>query len=145
MADSMPQNFANHRRYVPLFHFFLGSIVPLYFLWSIRRVIKYPTYDHASMLVEALALLLMFWYVRSFPETVQDRIIRLEETLRLQKLAPDLAARTGEFTRGQWVGLRFASDEELPALARKVLEEKITGRDAIKKLVKNWRPDYFRV
>jgi Family of unknown function (DUF6526) len=76
---------------------------------------------------------------------VQNRLIRLEERLRLQRLLPaDLQPRIAEFTVAQLVSLRFASDAELPALARKVLDEKLDDRRAIKQLVKNWKPDYLR-
>jgi len=76
---------------------------------------------------------------------VQDRVIRLEERLRCERLLPaDLKPRIAEFTVSQLVALRFASDAELPALARKVLDEKISERKPIKQLVKNWRADYLR-
>ncbi len=139
------QTLSNHARYVPLFHFVLLAILVLYLAWTIRHVILLPSAQHWVDLMMAIAYGIFFVYVRLFPLTVQDRVIRLEETLRLQRLAPDLAARAAEFTRDQWVGLRFACDEELPALARRVLDEKLTDRNAIKRLVKSWRPDYLRV
>ncbi len=140
-----PQNFSNHARYVPLFHFVLAAMLVLYLAWTVRHVIIAPKAQHWVDLMMALAFGIMFAYLRQFPVAVQDRVIRLEETLRLQRLAPDLAKRAGEFSPGQLIGLRFASDEEFPALARKVLEEKVMDRTEIKKLVKNWRPDYLRV
>ncbi len=77
---------------------------------------------------------------------MQDRIIRLEMTLRLdQLLPPDLRPRINHFTIGQLVALRFASDAELPALARRVLEENLTDRKAIKKMIQDWKPDFLRV
>ena len=76
---------------------------------------------------------------------VQDRVIRVEEHLRYQRLFPaDLQARANEFTVNQFVSLRFASDAELPALARKVLDEKINDRKVIKQLIKVWKPDNMR-
>jgi len=76
---------------------------------------------------------------------VQDRLIRLEEKLRYERLlAEELRWRAEELTIDQFVSLRFASDEELPALMRKVLVDKLTERKAIKQLIKNWRPDYLR-
>jgi hypothetical protein len=77
--------------------------------------------------------------------TVQDRVIRLEMLLRMQQMLPvDLRPRIGEFTVGQLVALRFASDAELPDLARKVLQDKVTDRKAIKQLVRDWQPDHLR-
>jgi Family of unknown function (DUF6526) len=139
------QTLSNHARYVPLFHFVLLAILVLYLAWTVRHVIQVPSAQHWVDLMMAIAYGIFFVYVRRFPLTVQDRVIRLEETLRLQRLAPDLAARAAAFTCDQWIGLRFACDEELPALARRVLDEQLTDRNAIKRLVRSWRPDYLRV
>ncbi len=145
MSDRTPQSFANHARYVPLYHFVLAFILLANFGWWIRKVIRYPSYDYGMLVVLAFGLLIMFAYMRAFPNTVQDRVIRLEERLRMERLLPaDLKGRIGEFTPDQLVGLRFASDGELPELARKVLADGITKRRDIKRLVKNWRPDYLR-
>ena len=96
-------------------------------------------------LLLAIALVLLFFYARVFALTVQDRVIRLEMRLRLTQLLPaDLQSRVNDFTVAQLVGLRFASDQELPDLARKVLEEKLTDRKVIKQLVRHWQPDLLR-
>jgi len=139
-----PQTLSNHRRYVPLFHFVLLAILLFNFVWTVVHLIEVPTAQHAVDAVMAVAFAIMFLYIRQFPLRVQDRLIRLEETLRIQRLVPDLAKRVDEFSIGHLVGLRFACDEELPALARKVLNEKVMSRSAIKQMVKTWRPDYFR-
>ncbi len=76
---------------------------------------------------------------------VQDRVIRLEERLRYERLVPaDLKSRIDDFTINQLVSLRFASDAELPTLARKVLDDKINDRKTIKQMIKVWKPDYLR-
>jgi hypothetical protein len=76
---------------------------------------------------------------------VQDRVIRIEERLRLERVLPsDLQPRINEFTIEQLVGLRFASNAELPELARRVLDEKLNDRKAIKELIKTWQPDFAR-
>jgi hypothetical protein len=93
----------------------------------------------------AAALLTLALTARTFALSVQDRVIRLEMQLRMAQLLPaDLKAKIDEFTLSQLVALRFASDAELPDLARRVLEDRVTDRTAIKKMVKNWRPDYLR-
>ncbi len=140
-----PQNLSNHARYVPLYHVGLLGILLVNLAWTIRHVVQSATPQHWMDLLMALGFLIFWYYARRFPKTVQDRVIRLEETLRLQRLAPDLAARAGELTVEQWIGLRFAGDEELPALARRVLDEGLADRAAIKRLVRQWRPDYLRV
>jgi hypothetical protein len=93
----------------------------------------------------AVALILLFFLARVMALTVQDRVIRLEETLRMRALLPaDLQPRIGEFTVKQLVALRFASDAELPELARQVLDGRIQDQKAIKKLIRAWRADYQR-
>jgi hypothetical protein len=140
------QNFANHTKFVPPFHFFVIPVFILDFGWSIYRwkTLGYSLDGFISVVV-ALALLVGFLCARMFAIKAQDRVIRLEERLRYQRLLPaDLQPRIGEFTVAQFVSLRFAGDAELPALARKVLDEKLNERKAIKQLVKNWKPDYLR-
>lgn len=137
------QNLENHARYVPLFHFVLGGLVALNFYHAIRAFLP-MTQDSVWRLVLAVALLLMYWFVRAFPVAVQDRVIRLEERLRMQALAPDVAARFDELSAGQVTALRFASDAELPALARDVLAGKLAKPADIKRAVRNWRADHWR-
>jgi low affinity Fe/Cu permease len=139
------QTFKNHMRLVPPFHFFVLPVLVTNFIWSICTAVRHFS-PHAVMnILTALAILLGFLFARLFVLTVQDRLIRLEELLRFQRLLPaDLQSRLTEFTRNQFVALRFASDEELPTLARQVLSEKLNNRKAIKLRVKTWRPDYFR-
>ncbi|MEN8144358.1 MAG: DUF6526 family protein [Gemmatimonadota bacterium] len=139
------QNYGNHRKWVPLYHFIAAALVLVFFGASIWRLIKQPSLGQTINLGMAAGLVLVFFYARATALVVQDRVIRLEERLRLRELAgADLTSRIDEFTTDQLIGLRFATDEELPGLARKVIDESITGRDAIKKMVQNWRPDHAR-
>jgi hypothetical protein len=141
----MPQqDFKNHRRTVPLFHFVTFGLLAINFVHAARRFLPFSaeSFYPASL---AAALVLMAWFVRAFPVTVQDRVIRLEEKLRLDKLAPELVVGYDSFTAQQWTALRFASDAELPALARDVLAGKLTKPVDIKRAIKSWRPDFSRV
>lgn len=140
------QNFSNHGRFFPPFHFFVIPVMLINFLWSIYRwKVSGFSLDGFVSLVVALALLLGFLSARRMALSVQDRLIRFEERLRYERLLPaDLKPRIGDFTVSQCVSLRFASDAELPALARKVLDEKLNQRKAIKQLIKSWKPDYLR-
>jgi hypothetical protein len=140
------QNFSNHVRFLPPFHFFVVPVLLINFFWSSYRwKTSGFSVDGFEYVVVAAALALGFVSVRRMALSVQDRVIRLEERLRYERLLPaDLKPRIGEFTVSQFVSLRFAGDAELPALARKVLDEKLDQRKAIKQLVKNWRPDYLR-
>jgi Family of unknown function (DUF6526) len=139
------QNFENHAKTVPAFHFVVLPIFLLNIVWCVERLIHRHTFDTVVSLLVAIALLLLAFAARRFALTVQDRVIRLEMRLRLQQvLRPDLKPRIPEFTVSQLVSLRFASDAELPELARKVLEEKLNDRKAIKKLIRDWQPDLLR-
>lgn len=140
------QNFSNHTKFFPAFHFFVVPVLLLNFGWSVGRWVHsgFSVGGFVDILTAA-ALFILAFCARIFALKVQDRVIRLEERLRCERVLPnDLRGRIGELTVEQLVGLRFAGDEELPELARQVLDGKIRGRRAIKKQVKNWRADYLR-
>jgi hypothetical protein len=140
------QNFKNHLRFVPLYHFFALPMLGINLVWSIYRwVVAGFSIGGLEWVLTSAALLLGVLYARLFALSVQDRVIRLEERLRYERvLGEELRWRADELMVNQFVALRFASDDELPTLMRKVLDEKVTGRKAIKQLIKNWRPDYLR-
>ncbi len=140
------QNFANHVKLVPAFHYFALPALILNFGWSVYHAVKlHFSFEAILGVLTALAIVLTLFLARIFALKVQDRVIRLEERLRFERLLPtDLKPRIGEFTPGQLVALRFACDAELPALAQKVLAEKLTDVKTIKQSVKTWRPDYLR-
>jgi hypothetical protein len=146
VSDRRAQSFATHARYVPGYHFILSFILLVNLGYAVIHAWRFAgTFQAPVYLLLSIGLVLMYWYTRLFAVTVQDRVIRLEETLRMERLLPpDLKGRIGELTRGQFVALRFASDAELPALVRKVLDERIVDQKAIKALVKDWRPDHLR-
>jgi uncharacterized protein DUF6526 len=139
------QNFANHTKIVPAFHYFVLPVLMINLGWRIGRVWHSLSADTLISFFLAAALLLLALCGRMFALTVQDRVIRLEMQLRLERIMPpDLRARISEFSVGQLVSMRFAGDAELPELARKVMDEHLTDRRAIKKLVRNWQPDLLR-
>jgi len=144
MADAQ-QNMSNHARYVPGYHFVLSVLLLAVLGWQIYYLAIRPSLGTVLGMVLAVALILMYWYMRVFAVTVQDRVIRLEERLRMAALlSADLQARIPEFTTEQLVALRFASDAELPVLARQVLEGQIADQKAIKAMIKQWRADHLR-
>jgi hypothetical protein len=140
------QNYANHTKWVPLFHFFVLPVLLINFFWSIYRwKVSSLSWDGLIGMLTALALFLLSLLARTFAMKVQDRVIRMEERQRCERLLPEeLKARLGEITPGQFVALRFASDSELPGLINKVLTDKISDQKTIKQMVKNWRADYLR-
>jgi hypothetical protein len=139
------QDFANHTKLVPLFHFVVLPILFINLVSSIIHLVRSFSAGSVIAFLTAVALVLLAFYARVFALTVQDRVIRLEMQLRLQGLLPaDLRPRIPEFTTSQLVALRFASDTELPDLARKVLGEHLSERKAIKQLIRDWQPDNLR-
>ncbi len=139
------QSFAKHARFLPPYHFFVGPVLLIYFIYTVRVALEVRAWPAALASVVAFALIVLFFMARVMVLTVQDRVIRLEERLRLARLLPaDLQSRIDELTRGQLVALRFASDGEVAELTRKVLTEGITDKKTIKSLVKEWRPDHLR-
>jgi hypothetical protein len=140
------QNFANHAKTVPAFHFFVLPVLILNIGWSIYRwKTLLWSIGGGIWVLTSVALLIGFLCARMFALSVQDRVIRLEERLRCERLLPpDLHTRIVEFEPGQLISLRFASDAEFPTLAQKVLDEKMKDRKTIKQQIKNWRSDYLR-
>ena len=145
---SSPQSYDHHTRWDPLFHFFILPVFALAAIVAIVHAVMHIQHHpiHGVMLMLfAVAVLMAIFKIRLYPLKVQDRVIRLEERLRLATILPEpLRARIPELTEGQLVGLRFASDAELPTLVQRALTEKLSCGD-IKKSIKNWRPDNFRV
>jgi hypothetical protein len=140
------QNFKNHARFVPLFHMFVLPVLLGNVIYSLVRLKNGITFFSVWAVLLALALLMLAFFARTFALAAQDRVIRLEMQLRLERLLPpDLRPRIGEYTVEQLIALRFAGDDELPVLARQVLDEKLNDRKRIKQRVKNWRPDFLRV
>jgi len=152
MAEKKPQTFANHTRFDPLFHFFLIPVFGLGVLLALIHFFAHITegdfhdHFHAFLLILlALALLVAVFKIRLYSLRVQDRVIRLEERLRLATLLSEpLRSRIPELTEDQLIGLRFASDAEIPKLVERSLNEKLSRAD-IKKAIQTWRPDYWRV
>ena len=144
MASQKPQNFENHTRKIPVF--VIGNLVLMVNLVGRLVDLRHGvSFGSVMDVLVGAALIALFVMARNSTLAVQDRLIRLEMRLRLAGVLPaDLCPRIPEFTVAQLVSLRFASDAELPALARKVLDEKLTERKAIKRLVKDWQADYLR-
>ncbi len=156
MAEKPPQTFANHARFDPLFHFFLIPVFALGLVMSIIHFVYHFADNaragdlreniHAFLLILlATAFLVATFKIRLYALRNQDRIIRLEERLRLATLLSEpLRSRIPELTEAQLVAIRFASDVEVPGLVERALNEKLSRSD-IKKSIQNWRPDYFRI
>jgi Family of unknown function (DUF6526) len=152
MADHPQQNLANHARFDPLFHFFLGPVFILGVILSLIHFFAHVGHSsfrdnfHAGLIVLlAVALLVAVFKERLYALKVQDRVIRLEERLRLSQILPEpLRSRIPELTEDQLIGVRFASDAEVPKLVERTLSEKLS-RKQIKQAIVNWRPDNWRI
>jgi hypothetical protein len=145
MAEKKPQTLANHARLDPLFHLFVLPVFALSTLAAIVLFLWRPSPHSAWRFLLIAAGTVAVFKVRLYALRVQDRVIRLEERLRLASLLPEpLRSRIPELTEGQLIALRFASDAEVTKLAGRVLSEKLSPAD-IKKAIQTWRPDYGRV
>lgn len=144
--NSQNQNYKNHRKLVPAFHFFVLPVFTLNLGYALYRVKQSPfSLNSIVGVLVAAALILGALYSRSFALRVQDRVIRLEMQLRLARILPaDFKTRIDEFTPSQLIALRFAGDAELPELCRLVLGQKFAGSDAIKQSIKDWQADVLR-
>ena len=145
---AQPQNFKNHARFDPAFHFFLAPMTLLNLAFSIYATIHaWPGFRHTHLwwIAMSIVLFVMAGKMRSYALQNQDRIIRLEEQLRLADLLPEgKLGLVDALTIDQFIGLRFASDAELPALAARAIAENL-NRKQIKALIVTWRPDNDRI
>ena len=115
-------------------------------LVAIYWFIKYPKWQIAWGVLVAIALATIALLARFYALRQQDRIIRLEERLRMQTILPeDLRSRINELRTSQLIGLRFCGDDEVADVTRSVLDGELKGREAIKKRVQNWRADHHRL
>jgi hypothetical protein len=139
------QSYANHRAVPPPLFLAAAAVLAVNAVWHGVLAVQAPGFASILALLVALSLFAVLLIARRSAQIVQDRVIRLEMRLRMRELLPaDLIPRIPEFTAAQLVALRFASDRELPALARQVLEQRMNKRKAIKQLVKEWQADHLR-
>ena len=144
MAET--QNYDNHTRWFPPFHFVLSPLMLANLIYWIVRFFQNPGWDNGELVILGVALLVLTFVARIFALRVQDRLVRLEERLRYERLLdPETAAKASDLRVSQIIALRFASDEELPALVQKTLNGEFSSTKEIKLAVTNWRPDYLRV
>lgn len=138
----MPQqNFKNHARFVPLYHYILSLITLAVLVLAIINLVEVVNLLSVMFLLIAIALVLGFVFMRTFALKAQDRAIRAEENLRHYVLTGKLLS--SQLTMPQIIALRFAPDEEFVALAQQAVKENLDSK-AIKQAIKNWRADYHR-
>jgi hypothetical protein len=145
MSASAPQSFKNHARFDPPYHFVFFAVLVANLIIVLSYAVHHLSYLSEWLVILSIAIFIPVSKLRTYPLKVQDRIIRLEERLRLQALAPEeWHAQIYRLTEDQLVGLRFASDEEVVELAKQALEQNL-NRKQIKERIKEWRPDDWRV
>lgn len=140
-----PQSLKSHGRFDPLFHFFIVGFYLINLVFAVFHLVHHRDTASAWYLVLSLAVIVPIFRLRSYPLKVQDRVIRLEERLRLQALAPaEWHAQIYRLTEDQLIGLRFAADDEVVELAKQALEQN-WSRKQIKERIQSWRADEWRV
>jgi hypothetical protein len=145
MPDKVQQTRSNHIRRDPAFHFFLIPALLLLLVWSVIHLVRHRETTSIAFVVIAILMLVTALKARMYAAKVQDRIIRLEERLRLSGLLPEpLRARIGDLTESQLIALGFAGDAEVPDLVQRTLTENLAAKQ-IKEAILNWRADYWRV
>ena len=146
MPENPPQSLSNHVRFHPPFHFFVLPATATAFVLAIINVVRhYELLEAWTLVTLAAAAIVAAFLIRINALKAQDRVIRLEERLRLSALLNEpLKSRIGDLTESQLIAIRFASDGELPSLVAKALDTKMSNAD-IKKSIVNWRADNFRV
>jgi hypothetical protein len=139
------QNYQNHTRLFPLFHYVVMPILFGNFLVSTWRLWQTPNFDTVWSTILAVGLVALALAARAMAVTVQDRVIRLEMQLRLMRvLPPDLQGRIASLGRAHLVALRFAGDDQLPELVREISDGRLHTQKEIKLRVKRWQPDWLR-
>ena len=145
MAEST-QTYGTHRRFIPAYHFFALPVLFINIVVTALRFARDPRAMTAWQVVVALALFTAILLLRFMSVRAQDRIIRLEERTRLERLVPgDLTGRVADLTPSQLVALRFAPDDEVPELTRRALNGELKTQGDIKRAIRNWRADHLRV
>ena len=140
------QNLKNHAKMVPAYHYLMTPMLVLPSLYLGYRVVVDFSFADLVTFIFSVGVVFAAFFARWFALGVQDRVIRLEEQLRMEKLLPEeLKQRIPEVTTEQMIALRFASDEELPGLVFKALTEGISNRKTLKQAIKNWRADHQRI
>jgi hypothetical protein len=145
MSKQVPQTRENHVMLDPPFHFFLMPAGVFLLIWAIVNVVRHPSSGSELLAGLAFLFVVLALKARAYALKVQDRVIRLEERLRLASLLDTAnCGRIAELTEAQLIALRFASDAEAPVLAARALNENL-DRKGIKAAIQQWRADYFRV
>ncbi len=140
------QTYASHRRWVPMYHFFAVPVFLANVIVTTIQFVRNPRFMTGWGVIVALALFFGMLYLRFMPVKAQDRIIRLEERARLERILPsDLRGRIGELSASQLIAIRFAPDDEAPDLTRRALNGELKSQSDIKRAIRNWRADQLRV
>jgi hypothetical protein len=145
MSESPSQNLKNHARFDPPYHMVFLTVLAVNLAIAISFFTGHRSIFSAWLVILSIAVFIPFLKLRTYPLKVQDRVIRLEERIRLQALAPaEWHAQIYRLSEDQLIGLRFAADDEVVSLAKQALEQNL-NRKQIKERIKNWRPDNWRI
>ncbi len=140
------QDYNSHTRWHPIYHYVLAPIMLIHVIYTLVRLVQDPGWDRAEFFILSIGLVILTLLARVNALKAQDRVIRLEERLRFEKvLSPELAERASNFRASHLIALRFAPDSELTGLVQKIVDGELSESKEIKLAIKDWRPDFFRV
>jgi hypothetical protein len=139
------QSYSSHRRWLPAYHFFVIPVLTVNAVIALMQAVKFPMEGSILAALVAVALLIGMLAARTMPLRAQDRVIRMEERTRIAQLVPGDQKAVYALTESQLVGLRFAPDDEVPELVRRIQSGELKSQSDIKRAIKNWRGDHFRV
>lgn len=143
--SAKPQTYQNHRRIFPIYHLFALPVLTVNVAVAIAAFIDAPSWHAGWWVVVSMALAAGLLASRASTLIVQNRLVGLEMRLRLTAILPDdLRPRIGDLTLRQTIGLRFASDPELPDLVRRCIAGELATADDVKRQITSWRPDFVR-
>jgi uncharacterized protein DUF6526 len=140
------QNYRNHRRNYPLYHFVAAPLLSIYFVYSVYVLVRARSLATVMGVVLAAGVVAMLFASRIMVLAVQNRVIRLEMTLRLERVLGPVAAAEAlaKLPLGRLIALRFASDAELPGLIARVLSQELSTSSQVKQAIREWQPDLLR-
>lgn len=143
---SETQSASSHAKMVPMYHYLTFACVLLPTVYFAVQAVRDFSVGAVMMVVFGVGVIFSTFFARIFPLGVQDRVIRLEERIRMERVLPaEMHGRLGEVSTSHLIGLRFAPDDELADLVQRILDGELSDRKSVKQAIRSWRADHQRI